>query len=200
MAWMATSSRCRLAACITLRRPSLVMFGAPVPPRGVPEQHHAVRVFSDPSEMIFSGPMVQRAAAGHRPAGRHPGGEEVVERVDVRPDADAQQLGPAPRGRASPGRPGRTRGRQAGHALRRGLLHRVQVGVRRGAVGADDLRQPRVDLEPLGLADHVVALRQSQAAQGRGVDPGVVTVAADQHHRSYAGHLVELAHGRLAVP
>ena len=71
IAWMATSRRCRLAASITLRRPSLVMFGAPVPPpRAYSEAHHAVRVFSDPSEMIFSGPIVT--------SGPHPGSDAPV--------------------------------------------------------------------------------------------------------------------------
>ena len=53
-----------------------------------------MRVFSDPSEMIFSGPIV---TSGPQPGIGSPvrsaGGQELGERVDVGTDADAQQLG-----------------------------------------------------------------------------------------------------------
>ena len=116
--WRGSPPRARAGwrACISVAQPLAgdVRRAGATAARRTATQHHAVRVFSDPSEMIFSGPIV---TSGPQPGSgspvRSPGGQEVVERVDVRPDADAQQLGAA--GLAlgpGAGRSGRTRGRR----------------------------------------------------------------------------------------
>ena len=88
----------------------------------------------------------------------------------------------------------------AGHAHRGGGLERALVRRRRGAVVADQRDQPGVRREPLALEDDLVPDRQRERDQGRGVEPGVVAVAADQDHRRLGGDRVELGDGGVAVP
>ena len=143
-------------------------------------------MFSDPSEMIFSGPIVTRGPQpGQRVARAQSRGQEAREGVEVGPHADPQQLGTA--GLAfGPGVDALVELEvdEPGDSLGGGLLHRLQVGVGRGALGAEHLDQARVDAEPLALADHPVTLGHPEAAHRDGVEPRVVAVTADQHHRT----------------
>jgi hypothetical protein len=147
-------------------------------------------------------PHGQAGGAGHeRVAGAQPRGEHLVEGVGVRRPAHLERvaalvpaLHPARRARAE------LEVDQAHHPERGGLGQGAGEGLGRGAVVADQARHPREGREPLRLAHHAVAHRQGEVHQRDGVEPAVVGIPADQHHRRAARDRVELGHGDLPVP
>ena len=128
-------------------------------------QHQAVRVLSEPSLMILSGPIVSRSSQpGSGSPVRRPASitsSRVSAYVAHRTRSRSQPCGP-PLGPARRRLPPNSKSTMPDDALGGRGVEGPPVGLRRGAVVADERDQPRVDREPLGLADHRVAHRQRQ--------------------------------------
>ena len=111
IAWVATSSPCACARSSRRVSSALVWLAAPAPePSAYSSQHQAVRVLSEPSEMIFSGPIV----IGVRRAGEHVAACAARPRSRRRARRRTSRPGRGPASRAAPSRPpsGRARGRR----------------------------------------------------------------------------------------
>ena len=79
-------------------------------------------------------------------------------------------------------------------------LHGAAVDVGPGPVDAEHRAEAAVGLEPLALGDDALTGRQEEHLQGTGVEPAVVTVAADQHDRLVGLDRVEVGDHRRVVP
>ena len=158
-------------------------------------------MLSEPSLMIFSGPIVSRSLPLDEGIARAQAGrDDRVEPVGVDAPADAEHVDSL-RQPVGPGAerlavleledPDDTEGGG-------GPLHPL-VRLGRGLV-AGDLVDARVDVVPLLLDQDALARGDAEQVEGARVQPAVVGVAADQHDRDVGSDLVEGGDRRLDRP